>query len=181
MKRLLPVMIIIALLLLAGCSLLPPEAAPSASPLIALDAEVTPVSPVCTPAEAPNTAEEKASSVTENQPSSTFLTYSNVTVTAYEAGEALSVTELSDVSDIQAVQDIVFDYMLKSAAWEGVEVSELEKYVEISFDWTANAVRQVYYQYDMDGTHVLQPAEGMYTVMSDKAYQTLLGLLSAAK
>lgn len=105
--------------------------------------------------------------------------YTNVTVTVRKNCENQAERAVTDPTEVQAVQDIVFDAMVKSAAWEGVEVSELEECIILSFDWTADSSRQVYYQYDVDGRHVLQMGEaGMYTVMSDDAYQKLLALIS---
>ena len=100
--------------------------------------------------------------------------YTNVTVAVRRGGEPVSERDVTDAAEIAAVEAIVFDALVKSAAWEGVEASELEDCVILSFDWMPDSERQTYYQYRVDGRPVLQMGEtGMYTMMGGDAYLQL--------
>lgn len=124
--------------------------------------------------DAPDPASEKKPElVDETEPASC----SNISIAVRRNAETVSERSVTDEEEVQAVQEIIFDYMVKSAAWEGIEVSELEDCITLSFNWTPDSERQVYYQYDTEGRHVLQAGEaGMYTVMSSEAYNKLLQL-----
>lgn len=102
---------------------------------------------------------------------------SNITISVRRSAETVSERTVTSQEETQMVQDILFEYMVKSAAWEGVEVSELEDCITLSFDWTDSSERQSYYQYESEGRPVLQAGEaGMYTIMSDGAYEKLMQL-----
>ena len=108
--------------------------------------------------------------------------YSNVTIAVRRDGETASTRDVSSREEIRLVEEIVFDYMVKSAAWEGVEASTLENTIALTMDWTADGRSQTFYQYDMDGKHVLQAGEaGMFSIMSDGAYASLLLLAGLAE
>lgn len=126
------------------------------------------------PAETPVPAQDAAPSGSEeSEPGA----YRNIVLTLRRDGETLLERPVTDPAEVTAVQEIVFDFLVKSAAWEGVEASELESCIALSFDPPAEGERQVYYQYDTDGKHVLQAGEaGMYSIMSDGAYTKLLRL-----
>ncbi len=152
--------LIAAVLLAAGCA--GPAEAPAAP-----DAKTA--APLATEPE----MEDVVSETDETEP----VRYDAVMITVRRDAKILSERAVTSEEEIQLAQEIVFDYMLKSAAWEGVETSELENCIILSFDWTADSERQSYCQYDVDGKHVLQAGEaGMYTVMSDSAYEKLLRL-----
>ncbi len=109
------------------------------------------------------------------------LAYTNVTLTVRKDAETVLERAVESDEELLLVREIVFDSLVKSAAWEGLEVSELEAFILLSFDTGAGSARQSYYQYDSEGRHVLQMGEaGMYTVMSDEAYDKLLLLAGLA-
>lgn len=142
-------------LLIAGC-------AKSQDSPVAMEAE-TPAPEAVGNGESADTAEPAA--------------YSNVIISVRRDAETVSERDILSAEEIQAVQEIVFDYMVKSAAWEGAKASALEACIVLSFDSTGDSERQVFYQYDTEGCHVLQAGEnGMYTIMSDGAYEKLLAL-----
>ena len=144
-----------ALLIVAGCASRP-------------EAPLTVDAP--TPAQAEG---EKAETADETEPA----IYSNITVSVRRNARTVSERAVTSEAETRMVQEIVFDYMVKSAAWEGVEASELEDCIVLSFDWTPDAERQYYYQYEAEGRPVLQAGEaGMYTVMSDGANAQLMRL-----
>lgn len=154
MKKLL-LILMAAILFAAGCS-------------NRLEAPLT----VDAPTPMPN-ADEAETSADETSPA----VYSDITVSVRRNAVNGSERAITGEEETRMVQEIVFDYMVKSAAWEGVEVSELEDCITLSFDWTADTERQSYYQYDSEGRHVLQAGEaGMYTIMSDDAYEKLMQL-----
>lgn len=107
--------------------------------------------------------------------------FSNVVITVRKDAQIVTRRAVTEPEEIEAVQEIVFDHMVKSAAWEGIEADKREDSILLSFDWTADSARQNYYQYDTQGKHVLQAgANGMYTVMSDGAYEKLMRLAGFA-
>ncbi len=108
--------------------------------------------------------------------------HANVTIAVRRDSQTVFTRDLSSQEDIRLVEEIVFDYMVKSAAWEGVEASTLENAIALFFDWTEDGERQTFYQYDMDGRHVLQAGEaGMFSIMGDRAYANLLRLAGLAE
>lgn len=101
--------------------------------------------------------------------------YANITVDVRREGQDAPTRACTNPEDARLVSDIVFDYLVKSAAWEGVEASELENYIRLSFDEAGVSERQCFYQYDVEGRHVLQAGEaGRYCIMGDGAYAKLL-------
>ncbi len=136
----------------------------------------------CAKSEAPSTADAPApvpAAAQSGTPADDTGTaaFSNMTISVRRDAETVSERAIVSEEEAKLVQEIVFDYMAKSAAWEGLEVSELEECITLSFDWTADAPRQSYYQYESDGRHVLQAGEaGMYSIMSDAAYEKLMQL-----
>ncbi|MEG0755987.1 MAG: hypothetical protein RR450_06290, partial [Oscillospiraceae bacterium] len=72
-------------------------------------------------------------------------------------------------------QKIVMDGLVKSAAWEGVDVSTLEEYYLIRQSFPETGEVQDYYAYRLaDGTAAIQfGAEGRYSILSDALFEGL--------
>lgn len=157
--RIRSIILILSALLFAGC-------ANGADAIVAMDA----VAPVFEAAGAEPATDGAAPAV-----------YSNIVVAVRRNGETVSERAVTGEKNAEKAQWIIFDYMVKSAAWEGVETNTLRDCIVLSFDSTEDAKRRCYYQYDAEGNHVLQAGErGMYTVMSGGAYDALLQLAGLA-
>ena len=103
--------------------------------------------------------------------------YTNAEIKVYENGKVAYTKQLQSADEIAALSAIVLDYMVKSAAWDAVEVSELESYIVLSFDWTAVAERQSYVGFLLNDQPMLQSENyGRYTAMSGEAYDKLTAL-----
>lgn len=123
--------------------------------------------------DAATSASEAADAADDTEPA----LYSNVSVAVRRKHMTVSTRDIADEADILIVERIVFDHLVKSAAWEGDPASTLADCVILSFDTTAANERQTYYQFERDGRHVLQFGEkGMYTIMGDEAYFDLMRL-----
>jgi len=83
---------------------------------------------------------------------------------------------LTEKAHRQIVQDAVADYTVKSAAWEGVDISTLDVYIHITQIYQ-DGTSSEYYVYDKDGAHCMQDGHtGMYSVISDEVYRPLYEL-----
>lgn len=71
---------------------------------------------------------------------------------------------------------IILDYMVKSAAWEGVDITTLEEYFLIHQTFEKANESHDYYAYLLkDGTAVLQSGkDGWYSVLSQELYLELI-------
>ena len=76
----------------------------------------------------------------------------------------------------EIVTDAVEDYMLKSAAWPGVDVEAQDMYIQI-FEKSASGDVAEYYVFEKDGRPCMQPGrDGMYSIISDEVYRPLYEL-----
>jgi|LSQX01.2.fsa_nt_gb beta-lactamase regulating signal transducer with metallopeptidase domain len=93
-------------------------------------------------------------------------------------GEVLYESSLETQSLAQA---IIMDSMVKSAAWEGSDISTLEESYRIRQNFPKVWESHDYYAYRLaDGRSVLQSEElGMYTILSDYLYSQLVALFSS--
>ena len=135
----------------------------------------------------PLTADAEASLPAESEPKQDEATaapvsYTDITITVRRDAETVSERAVTDEAEVRLVKDIVFDSLVKSAAWEGIEASELEDCIILSFALTGDAERQSWYQYDTEGKHALQMGEaGRYTIMGGDAFDKLMALAGLAE
>ncbi len=156
-------LVLLPALLLAGCT--PSAERPSAAPPLTQDA----AAPV--PSEGEPKTDDGAIDAAEP------ARLSDITVSVRKNGETAPPRTWDTEKAAELAAHIVFDHMVRSAAWEGVEASELADCIILSFDSSNEQVRQTYYQYVVGGSPVLQYGErGMYTMMGDTAYANLLYL-----
>ena len=75
----------------------------------------------------------------------------------------------------QLAQDIIMDVLVKSAAWDGVDVATLEDYYLIRQTFPESNEGHDYYAYRLpDGTAVLQAGtKGRYSILSEELYESL--------
>ncbi|MEY8352997.1 DUF4825 domain-containing protein [Lachnospiraceae bacterium 54-53] len=87
-------------------------------------------------------------------------------------GGAVAVYSLQNES---LAEEIIMDYMLKSAAWEGIDINTLEECYLISQTISGSGETFDFYAYLLkDGTPVLQSGKkGRYTVISRELYSRL--------
>lgn len=157
MKGILGSMLVLALLALAGCG---PRETPGAG-------DVAPLTEDAAPSNAPVGQE----AVVEPVP------FTNVSVTVRRNGQWVSERAVTLEAEIDMAEQLVFSYLARSAAWPGSPASELADWVCLSYDWIPGEARQFYYQYDVDGRHVLQAGEeGMYSILADEEYAMLMEL-----
>ena len=72
-------------------------------------------------------------------------------------------------------ESIIMDFLMKSAAWQGVDITTLEEYYLIERITSPTEENRVYYAYLLeDGSSVLQGgSDGMYSYLSQKLYDEL--------
>lgn len=101
---------------------------------------------------------------------------SDVEISMWIGGDSDRDITIKDEARLQLVKDVVADYMMNSAAWEGVERSTLDSFIELSGQFTAGgAERESYYLFEKDGKYCMQNGnKGRYVVIDDETYQTLL-------
>lgn len=75
----------------------------------------------------------------------------------------------------QLAQDIIMDVLVKSAAWDGVDIATLEDYYLIRQTFPESNEVHDYYAYRLpDGTAVLQAGtKGRYSILSEELYESL--------
>ncbi len=80
----------------------------------------------------------------------------------------------------QLAQDILQDAFLKSAAWEGMDISTLKEYFLIRQTFPQTQEVHDYYAYRLpDGTAVLQTGvKGQYSILSENLYELLAKYVS---
>jgi beta-lactamase regulating signal transducer with metallopeptidase domain len=90
-------------------------------------------------------------------------------------GEAIHDIPIEDEAGKQLAEDVVMDYLMNSAAWEGVDTSTLENYMMLSGQFTVYGNGTGYYIFDKDGEHCMQSGDtGRYTILDNETYQSLL-------
>lgn len=82
-------------------------------------------------------------------------------------------------TNVQLAQDILMNALVKSAAWEGVDVATLKEYFLIRQTFPETDEVHDYYAYRLpDGTAVLQTGiKGRYSVLSEELELSLLCLM----
>lgn len=95
----------------------------------------------------------------------------------YQNSECIRSLEISHPNEEQIVTDAILNYMVKSAAWEGVDVEALEDYIRIDVKYAGDEAYTIFYVFDLDGSHCMQPgAAGRYATLNEEAYAPLLEL-----
>ena len=108
------------------------------------------------------------------------------TETEYELVQlckGLPVTETLFVTgdDTQIIQDTVFSYMTKSAAWPGVDIDTLDECYRIRTNYWDDTATD-YYAYLIDGQAVMQRGiDGFFSRIDDNLYQELVELVQAVR
>ncbi len=88
-------------------------------------------------------------------------------------GEVLAVRSLLSAPETARIEDVVFNYLVKSAAWPGPELESLEEYYLIRYTY-ANGETSDYYAYCMEGRAYMQGGEnGWCSVINGELYETL--------
>lgn len=96
-----------------------------------------------------------------------------ITLKLYQDGEYVQSTTVKDADKVQIVMDAIFNYMIKSAAWEAVDIDEQKDRIVIQ-----GAFDTVFYVFDRERQHCMQSErDGRYAVISDEAYQPLYKLV----
>ncbi len=101
---------------------------------------------------------------------------SDVEISMWIGGDSDRDISIKDETRLQLVKNVVADYQLNSAAWEGVERNTLDSYIELSGQFTAEGAEwEFFYIFDKDGKHYMQPgSKERYIVLDDETYRTLL-------
>ena len=90
------------------------------------------------------------------------------------------ISPLSGDDSILA-EDIIMNYMIKSAAWPGIDISTLEECYLLHVTHSDGTTTD-YYAYLHDGRAVMQfGAEGQYSIIDNGLYEKLVKLLSSSK
>lgn len=86
-------------------------------------------------------------------------------------------------TNVQLAQDLLMNALVKSAAWEGVDVATLKEYFLIRQTFPETNEVHDYYAYRLpDGTAVLQTGiKGRYSVLSEELYAQLVSSLDSEK
>lgn len=86
-------------------------------------------------------------------------------------------------TNVQLAQDILMNALVKSAAWEGVDVATLKEYFLIRQTFPKTDEVHDYYAYLLpDGTAVLQSGvAGQYSVLSESLYTQLVSSFNSTK
>ena len=94
-------------------------------------------------------------------------------------GEVLCALSPLSGEDAELAQTIIMDYMLKSAAWPGNDLADLESYYIIRESASGDTGEaHDYYAYLLDGNAVLQLGpNGHYSYLGDGLYQQLTELM----
>ncbi len=90
-------------------------------------------------------------------------------------GRQVQSVSAADPQQKQVVMDAVLDSMLRSAAWPAVNTDNIKDRLCISIGSGSEDAME-YTVFDLDGRHCMQKGNGMYTYLSDKAYQPLFDL-----
>jgi len=80
--------------------------------------------------------------------------------------------------DAELAEKIIMDYMIKSAAWPGVELSAIDESYLLRSTYPINKETHDYYAFMLDGKSVLQNGkDGLYSIIDTGLYDSLAELL----
>lgn len=91
--------------------------------------------------------------------------------------ELASKIELTS-EEATLIEELVFDYMVKSAAWPSMDISALEEYYMIRAKYPDSEELSEYYAYILDGRSVMQRGTGFYSYVSESKYAYLEKILT---
>ena len=98
----------------------------------------------------------------------------NLTIALYQDGEYVHSATIDDEEQKQIVTDAIFNYMIKSAAWEAVDIDRQEDRIVIRGAYDTD-----FYVFDLDGQHCMQSGrDGRYAFISDEVYAPLYELIT---
>jgi hypothetical protein len=127
-------------------------------------------------AEAVETVETAATELTQPVQTGEEAISQGYDIGVYRNGENREGYSVTEETETQTVEAAIFNYMIKSAAWPGVDVDALDLYIHI-VQRDENGETSEYYVYEKDGAHCMQAGkDGMYSTISDEAYQPLYEL-----
>lgn len=91
-------------------------------------------------------------------------------------GEVLSSLSPLSGSGLQLAEDTVMNYMLKSAAWQGVNIKTLQECYLLRATYPDGTTAD-HYAYILDGKAVMQRGEeGLYSIINQELYEKLVKL-----
>ncbi len=91
-------------------------------------------------------------------------------------GEYRETYSLTTDAEKCLVQEAVFNYMVKSAAWEGVNIESMDMFIHIH-EQRSNGETAEYFVFEKDGQYCMQVGrDGMYSTISDELYRPLYEL-----
>lgn len=89
-----------------------------------------------------------------------------------------TISQLSE-DNSKIAEDIIMNYMIKSAAWPGIDINTLEECYLLHVTYSDGTTAE-YYAYLHDGRAVMQyGTEGQYSIISDGLYEKLAKLVSS--
>ncbi len=91
-------------------------------------------------------------------------------------GEVLGTISPLAGDDAKLAEDTVFNYMIKSAAWPGVDINTLSECYLLRTTYADDTTTD-YYAYLLDGNAVMQMrADGLYSRINDELYERIVKL-----
>ena len=144
---------------------------PKASPNPAVQDKTTEASPG--PA-----AQDKAAE--EASPSPTAWFADDAAITLIQGGKAVRSISLKDNPDYQDLaQHVIWDHMIRSAAWPAVDVETFEDRIELYTSIAEGEPATTYYVFLQDGRPCMQAGKAsMWTYMQEELYQELYAAAS---
>lgn len=95
-------------------------------------------------------------------------------------GEVLRAISPLSGDSAQLAEDVIMNYMIKSAAWPGVDINTLEECYLLRSTYSDGTIAN-YYAYLLDGKAVMQNgADGYYSRIDDGLYQRLVKLVQSS-
>lgn len=93
-----------------------------------------------------------------------------------ENGKILHTVSPLSGSDIQLAENVIMNYMVKSAAWPGVDIDTLKECYMLRITYS-DGTSADYYAYMLDGKAAMQMGtDGFYSYIDDGLYEKLAGL-----
>lgn len=97
-----------------------------------------------------------------------------MTLELFKDGKPVQRIAIQDPEEEQVVRNAIYNGMIKSAAWEGVDIDSQEDRIVIR-----NAYDTEFYVFDLAGHHCMQSGrDGRYVGINDEAYTSLYSLFS---
>ena len=111
-----------------------------------------------------------------NMPGETAQVVSYSLMQLGKESKTLRTIELLAGDDAQLAEDVVMNYMVKSAAWPGVSINTLDECYLVRAIYSDGTIAD-YYAYLLDGKAVMQNGkDGFYSRIDDGLYEKLVNL-----